>query len=203
MKTIDAIVAAFERFLALLPEDGTFVACVDDTRVKVLADKSDLNVVTYGLTGGDYTAANVEFDALGNAGFDVLRRGETLGRVQLSVPGLHNVVNSLGAIAVSDRFGIPFSVLAGALNEFANTRRRFEYYGERNGVESIPRLRPHPNEIRATLDAAKRVPHRHLFCVFQCNSYTRARDSCFAATSPALRTQTACSCRTSPRKREG
>ncbi|NLI55243.1 MAG: UDP-N-acetylmuramate--L-alanine ligase [Clostridiales bacterium] len=191
-ENIDAIVAAFERFLALLPEDGTFVACVDDTRVKVLADKSDLNVVTYGLTGGDYTAANVEFDALGNAGFDVLRRGETLGRVQLSVPGLHNVVNSLGAIAVSDRFGIPFSVLAGALNEFRNTRRRFEYYGERNGVKVFHDYGHHPNEIRATLDAAKRVPHRHLFCVFQCNSYTRARTlfcsnvTCFADADSVL-----------------
>jgi UDP-N-acetylmuramate--alanine ligase len=174
-ENIDAIVAAFERFLALLPGDGTFVACVDDERVRALADKSELNVVTYGLTGGEYTAAGIEFDALGNAGFDVVRRGEALGRVQLSVPGLHNVVNSLGAIAVSDRFEIPFTVAAGALNEFRNTRRRFEYYGERNGVKVFHDYGHHPSEIRATLDAAKRVPHKRLFCVFQCNSYTRAR----------------------------
>ena len=174
-ENIDAIVAAFERFLALLPEGGTFVACVDDPRVKALADKSDLNVVTYGLTGGDYTAANIEFDALGNAGFTVVRRGETLGRVQLSVPGMHNVINALGAIVVSDHFGVPFTVLAQALHDFHNTRRRFEFYGERNGVKVFHDYGHHPNEIRATLDAAKRVPHKKLYCVFQCNSYTRAR----------------------------
>jgi len=172
---IDAIVAAFERFLALLPEDGTFVACVDDPRVKALADKSDLKVVTYGLTGGEYTAADIEFDALGNAGFAVVRRGEALGRVQLSVPGMHNVVNALGAIAVSDHFGVSFPVLAKALHDFHNTRRRFEFYGERNGVKVFHDYGHHPNEIRATLDAATRVPHKKLFCVFQCNSYTRAR----------------------------
>ena len=174
-ENIDAIVAAFERFLALLPEDGTFVACVDDARVKALADKSDLEVVTYGLTGGDYTAQNIVFDALGNAGFTVVRRGKTLGTVQLSVPGMHNVVNALGAIAVSDHFGVPFAILAQALHDFVNTRRRFEFYGERNGVKVFHDYGHHPNEIRATLDAAKRVPHKKLYCVFQCNSYTRAR----------------------------
>ena len=174
-KDIDAIVTAFKKFLALLPEDGVFVACTDDSRVKALADASDLTVVTYGLGGGDYTADKIEFDALGNAGFTVLRRGKPLGRVQLSVPGRHNIVNALGAIAVSDRFGVPFAVLASALHEFVNTRRRFEYYGERNGVRVYHDYGHHPSEIRATLDAATRVPHRKLYCVFQCNSYTRAR----------------------------
>lgn len=174
-ENIDAIVAAFERFLALLPNDGTFIACTDDARVKALADKSDLRLVTYGLTGGDYTASDIVFDARGNAGFTVLHNEEAMGRVQLSVPGLHNVVNALGAIAVSDHFGVPFAVQAQALNAFVNTRRRFEYYGERNGVRVFHDYGHHPSEIRATLDAAKRVPHNKLYCVFQCNSYTRAR----------------------------
>ncbi|HQQ40382.1 MAG TPA: UDP-N-acetylmuramate--L-alanine ligase [Clostridia bacterium] len=173
-KDIDAIVEAFEKFLALLPEDGVFVACADDPRVMKLAKQSDLNVVTYGLTGGDYTAKDVEFDAEGNAGFTVLFHGEPLGKVQLSVPGMHNVVNALGSIAVADRLKVPFAVSAKALNQFRNTKRRFEYYGERNGVKVFHDYGHHPNEIRATLDAAKRVPHNRLICVFQCNSYTRA-----------------------------
>ena len=174
-ENIDAIVAAFERFLALLPEDGTFIACTDDFRVKALADKCMRNVITYGLNGGDYTAADITFDEMGNAGFTVLKGCEAMGRVQLSVPGMHNVVNSLGAIAVSDQYGVPFEVSAQALHDFANTRRRFEYYGERNGMRVFHDYGHHPSEIRATLDAAKRVPHNKLYCVFQCNSYTRAR----------------------------
>ena len=191
-KNIDAIVAAFEKFLALLPKNGVFVACADDWRVRALAEKSSHTVVSYGLAGGDFTASAIDFDQLGNAGFDVVRRGETLGHVQLSVPGLHNVVNSLGTIAVCDRLGIPFSIVAGALHDFQNTRRRFEYYGERNGVKVFHDYGHHPNEIRATLDAAKRVPHKHLFCVFQCNSYTRARTlfcsnvTCFADADSVL-----------------
>ena len=88
---------------------------------------------------------------------------------------MHNVVNALGAIAVADHFGIPFAVQAQALHDFVNTRRRFEFYGERNGVKVFHDYGHHPSEIRATLDAAKRVPHNKLYCVFQCNSYTRAR----------------------------
>ncbi len=174
-ENIEAIVAAFERFLALLPEDGTLIACTDDARVRTLADKSDLKLITYGLTGGDYTAGDIVFDALGNASFTVLRRGKAMGRVQLSVPGMHNVVNALGAVAVSDYYDVPFAVQAQALHDFANTRRRFEFYGERNGVRVFHDYGHHPSEIRATLDAAKRVPHNELYCVFQCNSYTRAR----------------------------
>ena len=174
-KNIDAIVEAFEKFLALLPDDGVFVACADDARVMALADNSPHTLVTYGLSGGDYTADAIEFDAQGNAGFAVLRGKEALGRVQLGVPGKHNVVNALGAIAVADRLGVPFSVTAEALSRFRNTKRRFEYYGERGGVRVFHDYGHHPSEIRATLDAAKRVPHKKLFCVFQCNSYTRAR----------------------------
>ncbi len=174
-KDIDAIVEAFEKFLSLLPEDGIFIACTDDVRVKALAEKSNRTVVTYGLDGGEYTAKSISFDAFGNPGFDLVRRGETLGRVQLSVPGTHNIVNALGAIVIADKLDVPFSVYAQALGRFQNTKRRFEYYGERNGVKIFHDYGHHPSEIRATLDAAKRVPHKHLYCVFQCNSYTRAR----------------------------
>ena len=174
-KDIDAIVAAFDKFLALLPEDGLFVACADDPRVVALAGRCGREAVTYGLTGGDYTAADIEYDSEGCAGFTVLRRGEPLGRVHLHVPGKHNVANALGAIAVAEKLKVPFDVSAEALSRFANTKRRFEYYGTRNGVKVYHDYGHHPSEIRATLDAASRVPHKKLFCVFQCNSYTRAR----------------------------
>jgi UDP-N-acetylmuramate--alanine ligase len=163
-----------------------FIACTDDMRVKNLAERSGHTVVTYGIEGGDYTATNISFDGLGYPGFDLVRRGETLGRVRLGVPGMHNVVNALGAIVIADRLGVPFSIYAEALAHFRNTRRRFEYYGERNGVKVFHDYGHHPSEIRATLDAAKRVPHRRLYCVFQCNSYTRAQTlfcnnvTCFA-----------------------
>ncbi len=191
-RDIEHITEAYARFLALLPEDGAFVACVDDPRVRRLAERCERTLVTYGLGGGEYTAANVAFDELGNASFDAVRRGELLGRVQLGVPGMHSVNNALGALAVAGLLGISFEMCAAALARFRNTKRRFEYYGERNGVKVFHDYGHHPNEIRATLEAAVNVPHRRLFCVFQCNSYTRARTlfcsnvTCFAAADGVL-----------------
>ena len=169
------IVAAFQKFLSLLPEDGVLVACTDDARVKALSDACSRRVVTYGLTGGTYTTRDVSFDGDGYASFTVLREGMPLGRVQLHVPGMHNVLNALGVCAVSELLGVPFAEYAEAMAAFRNTKRRFEYYGERNGVRVYHDYGHHPSEICATLDAAKRVPHGKLYCVFQCNSYTRAK----------------------------
>ncbi len=191
-RDISQIEEAFRKFLSLLPEDGLFVACTDDARVKSLASASPYRVVSYGLSEGDCHALDVVFDEMGNASFTPVYKGEALGRVALPVPGLHNVTNALGALAVAMELGVPFSVFAGALRDFRNSKRRFEYYGERDGVRVFHDYGHHPSEIRATLDAASRCPHGRLFCVFQCNSYTRARTlftnnvTCFADADEVL-----------------
>ena len=76
---------------------------------------------------------------------------------------------------VAETYQIPFEAYAEAMHAFSNTKRRFEYYGQRNGVRYYHDYGHHPSEIRATLDAASRMPHNRLYCVFQCNSYTRAK----------------------------
>lgn len=174
-KDIDAITDAFRRFLALLPENGTFVACTDDFRVRALAEAEKHAVITYGLDGGDYTAKDIVFDGLGCPSFTALGNGEPLGRVELQVPGRHNVTNALGTLAISALLGVPFEVYAEAMRRFRNTKRRFEFYGERNGIRVFHDYGHHPSEIAATLDAATHVPHNRILCVFQCNSYTRAK----------------------------
>ena len=186
------IEAAFEKFLARLPQDGVFVACTDDARVRALYEASARRAVSYGLAGGDYTAADIAYDGQGCPAFTAVRHGAALGRVQLAVPGAHNVANALGALAVAGLLDIPFETAAGALAHFQNTRRRFEYYGERGGIRVYHDYGHHPSEIRATLEAASRVPHGRLYCVFQCNSYTRAHTlftgevTCFAAADAVL-----------------
>ena len=191
-RDMDHIVSAYEKFLARLPEDGTFVASVDDPRVKALAEKSAHTVVTYGLTGGDYTARDVYFNERGNASFTLLRRGETRGRITLGVPGKHNVANALGVAAIADLMGVPFHAFAQGMTDFRNTKRRFEFYGARNGISVYHDYGHHPSEIAATLDTASRLPHAHVYCVFQCNSYTRAKtlfcgdSDCFAAADMVL-----------------
>lgn len=186
-KDIDAITDAFRRFIALLPADGTFIACTDVARVRGLADEFTGNKLTYGMSAADYTPANIAYDALGNPAFDVVFRGKTLGRAELMVPGTHNIIDALGALAVGRLLGADIAPLLEALRDFRLAKRRFEYYGERNGIKVFHDYAHHPTEIRAVLEAAARYPHNRLFCVFQCNSYTRAKTlfshnvTCFAA----------------------
>ena len=174
-RDIDHIRNTFFRFVSLLPPDGLAVGCIDDPYVAALLKVVDRRVVTYGLSDGDYHAAAVAYDGNGCPSFDLVCRGEPQGRVALSVPGTHNVINALAVFAVADALHIPFDRYRAAMHRFANTKRRFEYLGERAGVKVYHDYGHHPHEIAATLEAASRVPHGRMFCVFQCNSYTRAR----------------------------
>ena len=174
-KDIEHIELAFEKFVSLLPENGVLLASADDPRVEKLASKTDRRVVRYGLASGDIHAENIGYNERGCPSFTAVADGKRLGRVQLAVPGTHNVLNALGTLAVCRELNIPFNVYAEGLRTFENTKRRFEYYGERNGVRVFHDYGHHPNEIRATLEAASRIPHGRVFCVFQCNSFTRAK----------------------------
>ena len=172
---LENIISAFRKFLTKLRPDGVFVGCVEDAHVKDLLREDAHEHVTYGYRDADYVPADVTYDDAGCASFTVIRRGEPLGRVSLTVPGEHNMLNALGVIAVAEKSGIAFDVTARGLHAFQNTRRRFELMGERNGIRVYHDYGHHPNEIRATLRAATRVPHERVICVFQCNSYTRAK----------------------------
>ena len=169
------IIETFAQFCALVPPEGKIIVCRDDEKVQRLLPLLDRTPVTYGLTEGDWHAADVRFDQWGCAAFDLVHEGTALGRITLHVPGTHNIINAIGACAVAAVFGADFTSMARALDRFQNTKRRFEFMGERNGVRVFHDYGHHPNEIAATLEAASRVPHKALYCVFQCNSYTRAR----------------------------
>lgn len=174
-KSIDDIYAAFVKFTALLPENGTLVAYAHDPLVQKLAAQSGRRVVTYGFENADYIATNEEYDAMGCPSFDVLTPGGS-ARVSLAVVGRYNMSNALAAITVChDTFGVNLSEAANALSHYHLAGRRFELMGEKNGVKVIHDYAHHPAEISACLEAAKRYPHKKLWVVFQCNSYTRAK----------------------------
>lgn len=174
-KDMAHIEKAFEKFTALLPENGVLIASADDARVMRIAEALPRRVVSYGLNAGEIHAEKISYDDRGCPAFTAVANGKKLGRVQLSVPGTHNIVNALGTLAVCCELKLPFDIYAEAMRTFENTKRRFEYYGERNGVRVFHDYGHHPNEIRATLEAATRIPHKRVFCVFQCNSFTRAK----------------------------
>jgi UDP-N-acetylmuramate--alanine ligase len=174
-KSIDDIYHAFEKFVGLMPESGTLFANVHDPLVQKLAASCGRRIVTFGFDSADYIAANEEYDAMGCGSFDAVTPNGTV-RVQLSVVGRYNISNALAAITVChDTFGVNLHEAAKALEHYRLAGRRFELMGEKNGVKIIHDFAHHPAEIMACLQAAKRYPHKKLWVVFQCNSYTRAK----------------------------
>jgi UDP-N-acetylmuramate--alanine ligase len=169
--------AAFALFANRVSTFGAVVLCTDDPGASALRPAIRRRVIGYGLNdGADLRARDVVGDAGGSA-FDVWSDGESIGTVRSPQPGLHFVRNSLAAIAVGRELGIPFDVLAGALETFPGVARRFDRRGDRDGVTVIDDYAHHPTEIRAVVAAARQAfPERRLVAVFQPHLYSRTRD---------------------------
>jgi len=138
----------------------------------------DLEVygVTFGYdNGADYSAKNIK-GTKGTYSFSAYESESLLGEVKLSVYGKHNVLNALAAIAVSRAEGISFDKISQGLESFCGVERRFEKLGKINGAEVIADYAHHPNEIRATLRAAKKITSGRLIVIFQPHTYSRTKN---------------------------
>lgn len=175
-KDIDDIRSSFHRFAAKLPQDGTLIVNKNIEQLEAIVDGLSCRVITYSETrDADYTAKNITFDKLGNASFDLVKYGELLGRIQMSVVGMHNVSNALSTIVAADIMGIPLESIRDGILSFTGTDRRFQLKGTRNGVTIIDDYAHHPTEIRASLTSARNYPHREIWCIFQPHTYTRTK----------------------------
>lgn len=176
-KDLDDIRHSFCEYAALLPEDGVLVINSEIPNYKEITDNLNCNVITYGLnTDAEYSASNITFDEKGYGSFELLHNGEKTGdTIQLNVIGKHNISNALSVIALSLYYEIPIEQIKEGLLAFTGTERRFELKGSFRGVTVVDDYAHHPTEITATLQAAKKYPHKHLWCVFQPHTYTRTR----------------------------
>ncbi|MDL2235727.1 hypothetical protein LJC07_06210, partial [Christensenellaceae bacterium OttesenSCG-928-L17] len=177
-KDIDEIVEAFRKFLRLMPENGLLIGCVDDLRVRALLDapENGARTISYGFAqDAMYRPEGIVYDENGFASFDLMKNGTFVVRIALQVPGRHNILNAVCAAIIALTLNETPENIAEGLARYTLTARRFEKYGERNGVAIYHDYAHHPAEMLAVLDGASRVPHGRLYCVFQCNSYTRAK----------------------------
>jgi len=174
---LEDIKAAFTQYANSVPFFGAAILCLDDPNVQAIVGDVERRIITYGTTRqAEVRAENVRRDGL-QTRFDVLRREERLGEVELQVPGIHNVRNALAAVAVGLELEIGFDGIRDGLAEFTGVRRRFEKIGEGGGVVVLDDYAHHPTEIRATLDAASQgYPDRRIVAVFQPHLYSRTRD---------------------------
>jgi len=178
----DALQQAFVEFANKVPFYGTVVACLDDEPVRALVPRMTRRVVTYGFegSGATVTGHDLALEAFGSQCRVVhAPKGSEpveLGTLRLRVPGRHNMLNALAAVAVGIEVSVPFAKIAAGFTEFGGADRRFQLRGEARGVMVVDDYGHHPTEIAAVIAAARAGLDRRVVVVFQPHRYTRTRD---------------------------
>ncbi len=173
-KDLEDIRHSFRRFTEKLPENGLLVINRDIPHYEYFTEGLRCRVLTYGHDrDADYTANFISYDHYAHPSYTLFERGKELGPISLGVTGEHNIYNSLSAIAVGRALGIELETIRRALHRFQGTDRRFQKKGEVCGFTIIDDYAHHPQEIAATIEAAKKYPHRKLWVAFQPHTYSR------------------------------
>jgi UDP-N-acetylmuramate--alanine ligase len=169
------IARSFKQFALLVPDDGAVVAFDANPFVSSIIRDLGRRVVTFGFHDNcDYSACDIEFNGAGTPAFSIMYKGEHLCRVQLAVPGEHNISNALAAFACCHDMGVGAADIIRTLESFTGTQRRFDLLGETTGgVRIVDDYAHHPTEIAATIKAARKIPGKTLWVLFQPHTYTR------------------------------
>ncbi len=170
---LNDVLDVFRRFVALLPAEGLLVL-VAGSGGQSLAEHTRASVVTVGIGCGDLRADVAQVDDRGSE-VVVSEGGEELARVALRVPGEHNVLNAMAALAVLRHAGVSPAKAAPHLGTFSGAARRFQEVGREHGVVVVDDYAHHPTEIRATLKAAREGGRSRVVAVFQPHLYSRTR----------------------------
>ena len=176
-KNFENIKNAFIKYVKLLPDDGLLVVNGDDKNALDLIQYAKGTSLSYGITNKntDFFAVNIVFDNDGFPEFDVYSKETFYGRIKLSVPGMHNVLNSLACIALCDYYGIKYETIKKALLSFTGALRRFEFKGKVNGASIYDDYGHHPAEIIATAKALMNKKYNQSWVVFQPHTYSRTK----------------------------
>ena len=182
--SFEAVRETFRKFVALLPEDGLLVVWHDSPDAMQIAGGAACRVESYAVTenggepppGADWTAHHLEYGKSGRVTFEVVGRGEPLGRFETLLAGRHNVGNVLAAIAVAIDRGVQIEIVRRAVASFAGVRRRQEVRGIAGGVWVLDDYAHHPTAVRETLKALRRrFPKRRLIAAYEPRSATSRR----------------------------
>ncbi len=175
-QTVDRLRKSFLDFINKIPFNGVAILCLDDPQVRSLLPKVKKRYVTYGLSPeADFYARDFQSHGM-EIQFSVYHHSQILGKMRLHMPGRHNALNALGAIAIGEELDVPFNRTVEALDDFTGIHRRLEIKGEPAGVLVVDDYGHHPTEIQATLQAIYDGWNRPLTVVFQPHRYSRTRD---------------------------
>lgn len=163
---------AYARFLGQVKEGGKAIICIDDEHLQEMLPELQSEVLTYGIDEkAQFSARDIKLGDRKSA-FTVVHNGKELGRIELNVPGKHNVLNALATLITCLEAGLTFEQVRTAIRKFRGTKRRFQVLGEHDNILVIDDYAHHPTEIKATILAARSTGKR-IIAVFQPQRYSR------------------------------
>ena len=172
-KTLENLIHSFHRF-ADMATDAVIYNGDDANTLKALEGVGEKTKITFGFSEeNDWYAANLSTVRGAFYAFDAVHGGKDLGRVTLAVPGKHNVLNALAALAAAVYAGADFDAARRGLEAFGGAGRRFENLGTYRGITFVDDYAHHPAELRVTLEAAMQMDFRRVWAVFQPFTYSR------------------------------
>ncbi|MBN2029932.1 UDP-N-acetylmuramate--L-alanine ligase [bacterium] len=175
-KNLDEIKSAFMAFANKVPFYGAVILCLDEISLQEMIPQLQRRMITYGTTPqADIRGVDPSYHQCHTV-FGVKYNHHVLGRVELQLPGIHNVKNALAAIAVGLEMEIPFQQIAKALEEFTGVHRRFEIKAQIKEILIVDDYAHHPTEIKASLKAARQGWNKRVVAVFQPHLFSRTRD---------------------------
>lgn len=173
-KDINSIYNAFVKYANLVSSKGFVIGCSDDPLISKLLDEVHIRKISFGIANkGDWMAQDIKYNEMGYPSYRAVYKGQDMGRFDLNVPGKYNIYNALAATAAAYAIGISIDIIRDSLASFKGTHRRFEIKGSLKDTTVIDDYAHHPTEIRATLHAASKLPHKKIWCVFQPHTYSR------------------------------
>ena len=174
-KKFENIKKAFKKFILSSHKNGCVYWCFSDRTVRDIINTYKGRNISFGLdANADIHASNIELDNLSSK-FDVFFKNKFIGRFNLSMPGKHNISNSLAVIALGLELNLDLSVIKKALEGFMGVSRRFQVKYNVDDFLIIDDYAHHPSEISATIEAARNFANKRLIVVFQPHRYSRMK----------------------------
>lgn len=173
---IDHIINTFKGYGDNLGKDDKLILNIDDENTRNLLERDNTQIITIAVDRyADYRAKNIAFNDLGYPQYDLYYKDKYIDKVFLSIMGVHNVYNSLGAIAAAHENNISFKEAIEGIHNYHGVHRRLEYKGNYKGALVMDDYAHHPTEIKASLNALRKGCKKNLYCIFQPHTYTRTK----------------------------
>jgi len=172
---MDNMIASYRKFIENTEDGGCSFICIDDPNLREIAGETSKKITSYGFSqDADIRADGVEFLGLDSCRFDLIYKNKNLGKINLSITGSHNILNSLPAIGIAMDLGVEFSSIKDVIGDFRGADRRFKLTHMDSDILLIDDYAHHPTEIKATLKTLE-GSGRRIVVIFQPHRYSRTR----------------------------